>query len=264
MGTSLTGVSGRDCYANLYLTQLEAEAEWLRRGALDKADSVEQLLARNGIVPRTLTELGAGTGAVISECRRRGLGQTFTAVEDAAAAFAYLRKNFPDIPAIKADITSLDFQLEGPVDVLVISHVVEHLEQPKVFLESVRRLKFKAAIIEVPLEDLPLARYKSWINHRRENTAGHVQFFTAGSFERLVTSAGLKIVDRRTTCQSRPSRYSAIRAREGQVAALAAAADVAYATAHAPGESPPLSTAVLLSLRNSGRAGLTSDSKDGR
>jgi len=85
MGTGLTGVSGRDCYANLYLTQLEAEAEWLRRGALDKADSVEQLLARNGIVPRTLTELGAGTGAVISECRRRGLGQTFTAVDDAAS-----------------------------------------------------------------------------------------------------------------------------------------------------------------------------------
>ena len=198
MGTDLREVSGRDYYANLYLTQLEAEAEWLRRGALDKADSVEQLLARNGIVPGTLTELGAGTGAVISECRRRGLGQTFTAVDDAAAAVEYLRKNVQGVTAIKADISSLDFQLNEPVDVLVISHVVEHLEQPKAFLEAVRQLKFRAAIIEVPLEDLPLARYKSWINHRWENAAGHVQFFTATSFERLVTSAGLKIVDRRS------------------------------------------------------------------
>ncbi len=199
MGTGLTAVyTGRDYCANLYLNELEAEAEWLRRGALDKANSVEQLLARNGIAPSTLTELGAGTGAVIAECRRRGLGKTFTAIDYAAAAVEYLRKNVQGITAIKADIASPDFQLDEPVDVLVISHVIEHLEQPKAFLETVRRLKFKAAIIEVPLEDLPLARYKASIKNRRANAAGHVQFFTAASFERLVTSAGLKIVDRRS------------------------------------------------------------------
>ena len=84
--TDRTAVTGRDYYADIYVKQLEAEAEWLRRGAPDKADSVEQLLARNGIVPKTLTELGAGTGAVISECRRRGLGETFTAIDSAAPA----------------------------------------------------------------------------------------------------------------------------------------------------------------------------------
>jgi Methyltransferase domain len=196
--TNQTGVTGRDYYAGIYGKQLEAEAEWLRRGAPDKADSVEQLLARNGIAPRTLTELGAGTGAVISECRRRGLGETFTAIDDAAVALEYLQKNVQNVTVIKADIASMDFRLDEPVDVLVISHVVEHLEQPKAFLEAVRRLKFKAAIIEVPLEDLPLARYKAWITPRSANVAGHVQFFTVASFERLVTSAGLKIVDRRS------------------------------------------------------------------
>ena len=198
MGTDLKRASGRDYYANLYSNQLEAEAEWLRRGAPDKVDSVEQLLARNGIVPDTLTELGAGTGAVISECRRRGLGKTFTAIDYSLTAIEYLRKNVDGITAIKADIASPEFQLNGPVDVLVISHVVEHLEQPKTFLETVRKLPFKAAIIEVPLEDLPLARYKTSIENRKANAAGHVQFFTAASFERLVTSAGFKILDRRS------------------------------------------------------------------
>jgi hypothetical protein len=82
--------------------------------------------------------------------------------------------------------------------VLLISHVVEHLEQPKAFLESVRRLKVKAAIIEVPLEDLPLARYKALITNRGANTAGHIQFFTAASFERPVKNAGFKVVDTRS------------------------------------------------------------------
>jgi hypothetical protein len=109
MGTSLTAVyTGRDYYANLYLNELEAEAEWLRRGAPDKADSVEQLLARNGIARGTLTELGAGTGAVISECRRRGLGKTFTAIDYSAAAITYRQENVQGITVITADIGSPD------------------------------------------------------------------------------------------------------------------------------------------------------------
>jgi hypothetical protein len=199
MATTLrAGQTGRDHYAGLYLNELESEAEWLRRGAFNKVDSVEQLLARNGIVPSTMTELGAGTGAVISECRRRGLGKTFVAIDYAATAIEYLRDNIEGITAIRADIASPDFRLDEPVDVLVISHVVEHLEQPQAFLQAVRKLQFKVAIIEVPLEDLPFARYKAAIKNRKANSAGHVQFFTAASFERLVTSAGLKIVDRRS------------------------------------------------------------------
>jgi hypothetical protein len=109
MGTGLTAAyTGRDYYANLYLNELEAEAEWLRRGAPEKVDSVEQLLARNGIARGTLTELGAGTGAVISECRRRGLGKTFTAIDYSAAAITYRQENVQGITVITADIGSPD------------------------------------------------------------------------------------------------------------------------------------------------------------
>jgi len=192
------GVSGRDHFAELYLNELDLEVEWLRRGAADKADTVEQLLARNGFAPTTLTELGAGTGAVISECRRRGLAKIFAAIDYAPAAVDYLKKNVQGVTVMRADITSPDFRLDKPIDVLVISHVVEHLEHPKVFLEAVRsNIDFKVAIIEVPLEDLLLAKFKALIKPRKNNAAGHVQFFTAKSFERLVASARFKIVDRR-------------------------------------------------------------------
>ena len=33
------GISGRDFYKSLYASELEQEAEWLRRGAASKVDS---------------------------------------------------------------------------------------------------------------------------------------------------------------------------------------------------------------------------------
>jgi SAM-dependent methyltransferase len=190
-------INGRDFYESLYASGIEQEAEWLRRGASQKVDSIETLLARNSIAPQKILELGCGPGAVIRECRHRALAHRYIGVDYSADAVNYLRNNAPGIEAIQADITSPDFSIEEEADVVVLSHVIEHLENPGEFLTAtLQKLRFRYMIVEVPLEDLPGGRLKNLFWDRRINTTGHVQFFNPSSFMGLLTTHGLKIIDR--------------------------------------------------------------------
>jgi 2-polyprenyl-3-methyl-5-hydroxy-6-metoxy-1,4-benzoquinol methylase len=191
-------ISGRDYYESLYASELDGEAEWQRRSAAPKVDSIQTLLARHSINAQTIMELGCGVGAVICECRRRELARRYIGVDYSADAVTYLRTHAPEIEAIQADINSPDFAMKEAIDVVVLTHVIEHLDDPHQFLTvTLQKLQFKYMIAEVPLEDLLAGRLKNLFRDRRINTGGHVQFFNPSSFKHLLTAHGLKILDRR-------------------------------------------------------------------
>jgi len=191
-------VSGRDHYAGIYASELDAEAQWLRYGAAGKVDSIAQLLARAKVTPVRVLELGCGTGAVISECQRRGLGQHFTAIDFSDEAIGYLKASSSGIDCLQADINDPAVEIEGHFDVVILSHVLEHLEDPLTLLQSLRqRISFTHLIAEVPLEDLLASRIKAQLRDRMQNPAGHVQFYTPASFHALMAEGGFTILDRR-------------------------------------------------------------------
>jgi SAM-dependent methyltransferase len=179
-------VLGKETYLNIYREDLESEARWLEYGAEFKANSIEELLKRHRIEPETLLELGSGTGAVIRECQRRGLAREYIGIDASEDAVSWARERSRGIRFLVADITSPECELPRSVDVVVLSHVLEHLEHPRELL---------AGIAEVPLEDLFAARVKNLFRDRTRNVAGHVQFFTEKSFRRLMESAGFEIED---------------------------------------------------------------------
>lgn len=185
-------------YSEIYRTDADTEAAWLELGSGMKADSIQLLMRVSGDAPRTMVELGCGTGAVIRECRRRGLARSYSAVDYSPIALERLRGEDPSIQTICADLTAQSFALPQHADLLVCTHVVEHLEDPLTFLRGVRSLDFTSCVIEVPLEDLLVGRLKALVKDRRKNAAGHIQFFTANSFERLLGTAGLHVTHRRT------------------------------------------------------------------
>jgi SAM-dependent methyltransferase len=189
-------ITGKEHYQKIYKDDLADQAEWLRRGAREKVDSIERLLKENDIRPRTILELGCGTGAVIMECQRRGLADQYTAVDYSHEAIGHLGGVSCGINCIVADITATP-PLSLKCDVLILSHVIEHLEAPAKFLESVRNLHFLYLIAEVPLEDLLAGKVKAMFSDRTRNTAGHVQFFTGESFRRLLVSTGFDILNTR-------------------------------------------------------------------
>jgi Methyltransferase domain len=190
-------IGGKEHYYHLYQTELNDEAWWLSLGASQKADSIQLLLQRNHIVARTMLELGAGTGAVIQECQRRSLADRFTAVDYSPEAIEFLVKTAPDIAVVVADITAPHFRLEGEFDVVILSHVLEHLEQPAQFLNSLRHLNWRYVIAEVPLEGLLAGRLKLLLGKPPGQASGHVQFFSAATFQTLLRANGLLCMDSR-------------------------------------------------------------------
>lgn len=190
---------GKDRYAEHYRDNLELQAKWLTFGAIEKTNSIQTLLERNSIKARTILELGCGTGAILQECQRRGLAQAYTGVDYSEEAIAYLQTHVPGVTAYAADIMSDDLALQGSFDVVILSHVLEHLEEPGLLLSTMlSKLDFTFLIAEVPLEHLPLLRLRAKIwGHPSKEGAGHVQFYTASAFEALLTSCGLAIIDRR-------------------------------------------------------------------
>lgn len=184
------------CYDELYGLELDLEDEWLSRGAAAKVDAIVALLRHRAFQPKRIVELGAGTGAVIRECQRRGLGQEFIALDWSGEALRRLQRNMSGVRVLEADIADAAQVLPGRTDLLVMSHVVEHLQRPELVLRQLAAsVEFEAAIIEVPLENLPLAAVRASLRPRDRNKAGHLHFFTKRSFERLVVSSGLRIVD---------------------------------------------------------------------
>jgi SAM-dependent methyltransferase len=191
-------VSGRDFFEEIYQIDLELEAQWLRYGAVDKVNSIEFFLNRHAIKPITLLELGCGTGAVITECQRRGLGDEFTAIDYSREAIEYLKSHSQGIHCIEADITDPNFKMDRCFDVIVLSHVLEHLEEPLKFLQSLmNKVLFRHLVAEVPLEGLWVSQIKNLFRDRTLNISGHLQFFTETTFRRLLSTASLEIRDYR-------------------------------------------------------------------
>jgi SAM-dependent methyltransferase len=189
--------SGKDIADETYLRGVDLEAEWLREGATAKVDSIETLL--RGVLERhkSLLELGCGTGAVITEIQRRGIARELTALDYSEAAVEYLRQRSQGIRCIAGDVMTTRALDGDEFDVVVASHVLEHLEDPRSLLRALpASISFRYLILEVPLDDLLASRIKNRVRDRRTNAAGHVQFFTPRSFDELVTGSGFEILRR--------------------------------------------------------------------
>ena len=195
----MSDASGRDYYADLYRRETDREAEWLRRTSGGKVDAVERLLAARGIAPSTVLEVGAGTGAVIGGLRQRGVGDRHYAVDFSPDAVGVLQASEPGVTAAVADVLEAPDPFgAGPYDVVLASHVVEHLEEPTAFLRGLHRVPSEWLIVEVPLEDLWFGRVKARGGSRVDHPAGHVQFFDRERFLSLVADAGWDAVEETT------------------------------------------------------------------
>ena len=207
--------SGRDYYANIYASQLEAEAKWLAFGALEKANSVELLVHRRLTKPITVLELGAGTGAIIAELQIREFATNYIAVDYSPEACGHMRKNLRGVTVIQADIVTE--RIPEAADVVLLSHVLEHLEDPATLLSAVaKNVSFEWIVIECPLEDLALSRFKNLFRDKKQNLAGHVQFFTAASLCALI-SQHFNIVDYRHYAPWYPSQVVSFIAEKDQL-----------------------------------------------
>jgi SAM-dependent methyltransferase len=167
----------------------ERYSRWRALGAVTKADHVTELCKRAGLAPRTLLDVGCGDGALLSELHRRGFGGTLSGLELSTAAAALARSR-PGIERVDCfDGRHVPFP-DGSFELGVLSHVLEHVDDPPVLLGEVARV-CGAVVVEVPLEANLSAGRAAKRAHAEE--VGHLQRLDRAGARAIVAGAGLTI-----------------------------------------------------------------------
>lgn len=169
-------------------TYSASELDWRRLGAIDKATNLERLLAGRQV--GTVLEVGCGTGSVLAEVARRKIGTHHVGV-DVADPTAHVDPGAERLDLRAYDGTTLPFA-DRSFDLVVASHVVEHVPNPRGFIGELARVAGKLIYIEVPCEQrvrIPRAVIQAALN------TGHINAYSPEYFLVLLQTSGLEVMD---------------------------------------------------------------------
>jgi SAM-dependent methyltransferase len=179
-------MTARSFYEEYYAHIDDDSHKWRERGGAAKAQNI---VAVAGDTPvRNVIEIGSGTGAVLANLARLNFGSQYWAVDIAEEAIELVRQR-RDLPGLiearmfdGAHVPYADAQF----DLAILSHVVEHLSDPRPLLREAARVARYVAV-EVPLEANVYTYLKVRVlkSDYRERI-GHIQWFSQRSFSALL------------------------------------------------------------------------------
>jgi 2-polyprenyl-3-methyl-5-hydroxy-6-metoxy-1,4-benzoquinol methylase len=180
-------------------TNERMEEEWFGEGYEARKSSVwvdwfeawsnRATLARLDFAPATqqgkrLLEIGVGSGSFLKAAREKGF-----AVMGCDLSVPLCRRVERECGvAMHCGLLS-DLPGDGKFDVVVMNHVLEHVQQPVEFLKDVLRLLAPGGVlhIAVPNIDCWEARLSGWTSYEPY----HLTYFNRQTLQRAVTAAGL-------------------------------------------------------------------------
>lgn len=171
-------------------------SEWREMGAVDKAANIWSLCGRQ--MPGSVVEIGAGEGSVLQRLADTGFGQRHFALDISESGVERIRAR--KIPTL-AECRQFDGYTvpypDGAFDLAVLSHVIEHVEHPRLLLNEAARVADRV-FVEVPLEhNRGLPKNFVW------DSVGHINFYTAKTIRLLVQSCGHEVLEQ---CETHPAR----------------------------------------------------------
>ena len=185
----------------------EGASEWRRLGALGKARNIMDLCTDHRFT--RVIEIGAGDGAILDQLSQAKFALSFTALEVSESAVDVIRgRNIDNLDEVilfdgySAPCKDADFDLS------ILSHVVEHVEHPRLLLREASRVA-EYLYVEVPLElKMRTPRNFEW------NNTGHINIYSPLTIRHLIQSTGLEILKERVTISS----YDVHRYSQGKLA----------------------------------------------
>jgi len=169
-------------------------SEWRELGAIDKAANIRRLCA--SMAPAAVLDVGAGEGAVLQRLADSGFGERHFALDISASGVERIRnRTIPSLVECRQfDGYAIPYA-DSTFDLAVLSHVIEHVEHPRLLLNEAARVADRV-FVEVPLEhNRGLPCDFVW------DPVGHINFYTKKTIRLLVQSCGHEVLEQQ---QSHP------------------------------------------------------------
>lgn len=138
-----------------------------------------------------LLDIGSYTGVFLQSAKERGwktLG-----IEPLQIPRAYSEREF-GLEVLASPFEIADIKEES-IDAIVSFHVIEHIYDPKVFINKAYRVLKKGGILILETPTYDSLTYKL-LKHRERSMRcdGHIFFFTKQSLRKLAESCGFKVI----------------------------------------------------------------------
>lgn len=166
----------------------DANKEWREIGARYKALNVKTVTGGKRF--GKLLEIGCGDGAALAELEKLGVADELYGLEISESGMAQLEKrNLKTLEEVKIfDGYDVPYP-DDSFDLVVLTHVLEHVEFERPILREMYRLS-EHQVIEVPKDD------KFHVDRKLKHfmAYGHINVYTPSSLRFLLGTEGLNVV----------------------------------------------------------------------
>lgn len=172
-------------YDNQYEDGIE---EWRMLGGQDKATNIIEMA--KGLSFESVLDVGSGEGSVLQWLDKYEFSDNITSVEISQSGVDKLKaRSMKSVKAIHLfDGYKLPFD-DNSFDLVMCSHVIEHVEHPRLLLREIKRVS-KYQIMEVPID----FSYKVDQKVKHFLDYGHINIYTPQTFRFLLLSEGFEVL----------------------------------------------------------------------
>ena len=145
--------------------------------------------------PNKVLDFGCGNGVLTYLLKSSGFGKNVLGVDISKEGIRNASKSFANKDISFKTIQEFITSKVDKFDLIVASHVFEHIRNPEQSLENIKHLS-EWFLIEVPLEKALWPNFVAMLKRtpRENNNLGHVNFWNKNSFKSFIENRGLLIV----------------------------------------------------------------------
>jgi len=159
---------------------------WRMMSAKYKAQHIMEVC--KGLSFDTVLEVGAGDGSILKILSDNNFAPRYEAVEISDSGVQYIQsRGIKSLQAVQLfDGYKLPYA-DNSIDLIILSHVLEHVEHERILLREIKRVA-KYCVIEVPRD------YKAGVDTRIKHflAYGHINVYTPTSLRYLLATEGFE------------------------------------------------------------------------